>query len=233
MKKSIPFVLILATFSIATIKAQTIADWTFETSQPNTAGPYNPEIGSGSASGSHAGAAVYSSPAGNGSSHSFSSSIWAVGDFYQFTFSTTSYTTANYTGLQLSFDQTSSSTGPGMFGLFYSINGGTYTQLGANYTVLGNGTAPNASWNATTASSAYTFTPDLSSLGTSLLGDTSVSFRLIDESTTSAGGGTVSTGGTDRVDNFVVSAVPVPEPTTISMALIGGLASLVALRRRK
>src|ERR1700742_1621680 len=52
--------------------ASIIADWTFETSQPVTAGPYSPEIGAGSASGSHAGASTYSTPAGNGSAHSYS-----------------------------------------------------------------------------------------------------------------------------------------------------------------
>src|SRR5262249_6268835 len=65
-----------------------IADWTFETSQPTTAGPFNAEIGSGQATGHHAGAAVYSTPVGNGSAHSFSSTVWAVGDYYQFEVST-------------------------------------------------------------------------------------------------------------------------------------------------
>ncbi len=42
------------------VQADMIADWTFETSQPATAGPFAPEIGLGSASGLHAGAATYS-----------------------------------------------------------------------------------------------------------------------------------------------------------------------------
>ncbi|HEY3900569.1 MAG TPA: PEP-CTERM sorting domain-containing protein [Chthoniobacter sp.] len=213
----------LVVLSHAAAKADTIADWTFETSLPTTAGPFSPEVGSGSASGSHVGATVYSSPAGNGSSHSFSSTLWAVGDYYQFNVST-----VGDTGIQLSFDQTSSGTGPGNFGLFYSVNGGAYTQIGSNYTVLDNGT-PNPAWNATTSSSTYTFTPDLSSTGTALNNDATVSFRLVDETTVSASGGTVGTGGTDRVDNVIVSTVPEP---SAALSLAAGI-GVIGLRRRR
>ena len=60
----------------------------------------------------------------------------------------------------------------------------------------------------------------------------SVYFRLTDVSTTSINGGTVGTGGTDRIDNFTVTADPVPEPS--SVFLIGGLGSLafILVRRR-
>ena len=208
------------------IKADVIADWTFETSVPATAGPFSPEQGSGSASGSHAGAAVYSSPSGNGSSHSFSSTLWAIGDYYQFQVST-----LGYTGVSIQWDQTSSGTGPGTFGLFYSVNGGSYAQIGANYTVLVNG-APNTPWSlANGYQSLYTFTPDLSSLGTALENATTVAFRLIDENTTSANNGTVGTGGTDRVDNFTVTAVP--EPVNLALGVFGGVMGLVALVRSK
>ena len=225
MKKFVSLTLGLAAISLATAKADTIADWTFETTSPTSAGPLSPEIGSGSALGSHAGAATYSSPAGNGSSHSYSVNTWAVNDYWEFDFST-----VGDTSIKLSYDQTSSSTGPGSFGLFYSVNGGAYTQIGANYTVLPNA-SPNA-WNATTASSLFTFTPDFSSLGTALENNTTVSFRIYDMSTVSANGGTVASGGTDRIDNFIVTATSVPEPTTVSLGLMGGLASFFAYRRR-
>ncbi|MGD0251070.1 MAG: PEP-CTERM sorting domain-containing protein [Verrucomicrobiota bacterium] len=227
MKTFVVLTAAVAAVSLVTAKADILGDWSFETSLPTTAGPFSPEIGSGSASGSHVSAATYSNPAGNGSSHSFSANTWAVGDFWEFDVSTISYT-----GIQISFDQASSNTGPGTFGLFYSVNGGSYTQIGANYTVLANA-SPNPVWNATTSSSIYTFTPDLSSTGTALNNATSVSFRLFDESAVSANGGTVGTGGTDRVDNFVVSASPVPEPSSLALGLIGGFAWLVALRRKR
>ncbi len=92
----------------STARADTIADWTFETSLPATAGPFAPEVGAGAASGNHASARpCTAAPSGNGSAHSFSSNNWAVGDYYQFTFNTT-----GFTGLTLSFDETSSNTGP-------------------------------------------------------------------------------------------------------------------------
>src|SRR5271154_3223660 len=213
IKSVVLFFAVFSTFfAVQVAMPNTIADWTFETSQPAAAGPFSPEVGSGSASGSHAGAAVYSSPAGNGSSHSFSSTVWAVGDYYQF-----SVSTLGFSGIHVSFDQTSSGTGPGVFGLFYSVNGGAYTQFGANYTVLANA-APNPTWNGTSSSSLYNFTFDLSSL-TTLNNDTTVSFRLIDESTLTPSGGTVGSAGTDRVDNFIISA---PEQTsTLVLAALG------------
>src|SRR5262249_41687015 len=140
-------------------QAATIATWTFETSQPATSGPVAAEIGSGQAKGSHTNAAAaYSSPAGNGSSHSFSSNNWTVGDYYQF-----SVRTLGYTDLALSWDQTSSSTGPKDFTLAYSTDGTNFTNL-TNYSPLVNG-SPNPAWNQTTSSSLFTFTQALSSIG--------------------------------------------------------------------
>jgi PEP-CTERM motif len=202
------------------IQAQTIAQWTFETSVPVTAGPFSPEVGSGSASGIHAGAATYTSPAGNGSSHSFSANTWAVGDSWQFEVST-----LNFHNVGLSWDQTSSGTGPRDFNLDYSLNDGATWTTVLSYSVLANGGAPNASWNATTSSSAYTFTPDLAGVADN---QASVWFRLINTDTVSASGGTVGSGGTDRIDNVTVA---VPEPTSLS--LLGGFGLLAWLARRR
>jgi hypothetical protein len=184
----------------------TIADWTFETSAPTTAGPFNPEVGAGSASGHHAGNSTYSSPQGNGSPHSFSSNVWAVGDYYQF-----QVNTANLGNITLSFDQTSSATGPGQFNLQYSTNGSNFTTLNP-YTVLvnGNGTNPpnGGAWGST-AQTDDTFTANLPS---SLSDQTSVYIRLTDASTQSANqtvGGNVATTGTDRVDNVILTGTPV------------------------
>jgi hypothetical protein len=217
-----------------TVRAQTIADWTFETSQPgvvtlpaapgaNTAfTPFSPEIGAGTATGLHAGASTYSSPAGNGSAHSFSSTLWAVGDYYLF-----EVNTLGYFNVGLSFDQTSSNTGPGIYTLQYSLNSGaTWTPIMNNYTVLANA-APNTPWSVATYNPAYTFIPNLAG---AVDNQASVWFELIDTSTTSANGGAVGTGGTDRVDNFDVFVVP--EPTSLS--LLGGFGVLAwFIRRRK
>jgi len=57
-----------------------------------------------------------------------------------------------------------------------------------------------------------------------------VFLRLTDDSTTAAGGGTVGTTGSDRIDNFEVFVVP--EPSTFAIAAIGTLALAFASRRK-
>ena len=187
--------------------ATTLAQWTFES--PNTpadatAATYPnliaPALGSGNAGGAHASTSTaWSTPVGNGSAESFSTNNWAVGDYYQF-----SVSTSNYAAIQVSWDQTSSNTGPRDFKLAYSTNGTTFTDFGSPYIVLANGAAPNPAWNGTTASSAYSFNRDLSAI-TAIDNQANVYFRLIDTSTTSASGGTVAGTGTNRVDNFTIS----------------------------
>lgn len=227
------FLAILATHNL---KADIIAQWTFQSAlstnniigagltPSGTQSGILADFGTGTASGSHATTtSAWSIPVGNGSANSWSANNWSVGDYFQFQVSTLAFQ-----NIQISFDQTSSGTGPRDFGLFYSTDGTTFTQFGANYLVLGNGTAPNASWSSATANSAYSYSFDLSAI-TALNNSSADYFRLVDMSTTSTGGGTVGTGGTDRVDNFTVSTVP--EPATL--ALMGlGLAALVTFRRK-
>ena len=189
--------------------ATTIAQWTFES--PNTpadatdAATYPNLIppaagGTGNAGGFHASTATdWTTPVGNVSADSFSSNTWAVGDYYQFTVST-----LNYTGIQVSWDQTGSATGPRDFRLAYSTDGTNFTDFGSPYTVLLNGGAPNPAWGATTGSSAYSFSRDLSAV-TAIDNQANVYFRLIDNSTTAINGSPVAAGGTNRVDNFTVS----------------------------
>src|ERR1017187_8329628 len=136
MKKSV--VLFLGAFltlaTIQTIKADVLADWTFQTaastnniigagmSPSGTQSGISADIGSGTASASHATAlSAWSIPAGNGSINSWSVNNWTVGDFFQF-----SVSTVGFQGVNLSFDQASSNTGPRDYGLFYSVNGGSY-----------------------------------------------------------------------------------------------------------
>lgn len=186
---------------------ETLAKWTFEVSVPTGAGPHAAEVGSGNASGFHASAAtVFSNPVGNGSAESFSANTWAIGDYWQFQTSA-----SGFKDISLSWDQTSSSTGPRDFGLYYSTDGSAFTQFGADYIVLVNG-APNTAWSSGTTQNAFAFLRDLSSV-TGLNNAATIYFRLLVETTTSANQttpGTIASGGTSRIDNFTISANRIP-----------------------
>jgi|ERR1035437_1265172 hypothetical protein len=241
-----------------TVNAQTtIAQWTFENTANtngmnfvpganNSPGTFQADNGlnySGSvASGLHPTAATYSWPAGDldpiiaalapgasgpglpGSSaanaspslHSFSANNWSVGAYWSFTTST-----LGYTGVEIAFDQAGSGTGPANFGLSYSINGGAFTEF-TTYTV-----PLSTGWNTTTANQLSEVVPG----GGAFDNANSIVFRLTDLNTTSVGGGTVGTTGTDRVDNFTV--VSVPEPTALALAGLGGLSLMLFRRQRK
>ena len=247
MKKTIALSLfsLAALLAIQSLEAQvTIADWTFETPASTNSiigagltpaamqSGVMADVGVGTGSASHASStSAWSIPAGNGSPHSWSANGWANGDYFQF-----SVSTLGLQNINVSFDQTSSATGPQTFGLFYSVNGGGYTQIGVNqvggnmvsypgnYTLIPNA-SPNPFWNATTATNLYSFSSDLSSI----LGVNNaalVSFRLIDEAATGA------TAGTDRVDNFTVTGVAVPEPSIAALTALGCATALLAVRRR-
>jgi hypothetical protein len=170
-----------------------LAKWTFETSVPTTAGPFNPEIGSGSALGGTGG--TYSNPVGNGSTESFSSNGWDVGDYYQFRTST-----LGQDEIGVIFDQTRSSTGPSSFQFQYSLDGTNFTNFSTPYSL--DGTA----WSSGGAVLGTTYSFDLRSVA-ALNNKADVYFRLSNLSTAPA-------TGTSRVDNFGIYAdfIPPIEP---------------------
>ena len=197
--------------------AAVLASWTFENSALTTSGPFAAEVGTGSASGFHVGSSTYSSVAGNGSTKAFSSNTWAVGDYYEFTTSST-----GYEGITITFDQTGSNTGPKDFKLQYSINGTSFTDVpSGGYAVINN------SWSAAAPKTGSSYSFDLSSI-TVLNNSAAVFFRVTDTSAASINNATVAAGGTSRIDNFTISAVPEP-----ASALLGSLGFLAMLRRRR
>jgi MYXO-CTERM domain-containing protein len=214
----------LAAFTFSA-QAATVVQWNFEgytapTAATTSVAGVTAAIGTGVASGVHASAATFSTPAGNGSAKSFSANTWAVGDYWEFSFSTT-----GYTGLIVSFDQNGSGTGPRDFSLAYSTNGSTFTSFAA-YAL-----PPAITWSSGVGNPASNFTMDLSAIA-ALNNQATVFVRLVDASTTSINAGAVGTGGTDRVDNFTVNLTPVPEADTAAM-LLAGLAALTFMARRR
>ncbi len=207
----------------ATYAQTTIADWTFETSQPaGTPGSgvwitnVVPEVGAGTASGKHAGNSVYTSPAGNGTPHSFSSTVWATGDFYQFTVSTV--------GLQnivVTYDAMSSATGPRDFNFEYSTDGLNFTTA-STYT---NGVV--TSWSTSTPNAPSGHIVNLIAV-TALNNVSTVYFRVACASGTAVNGNTIATGGTSRVDNFIVATEAPPVISGVSPSTLTANAGTTA-----
>jgi hypothetical protein len=212
--------------------ADVITSFTFETSglaistsvTGATYGPLVAESGIGSAYGSHTAAGtVYSSPSGNGSLHSFSANVWAAGDYYQF-----NVPTSGFQNIIASFDQASSATGPHTFAFEYSLTGG---QNATDFSVVGTYTVGNSTGTTPTSFAPGTSVAgfnrlfDLSSV-TGLNDNSTALFRIVESDTTTA------TGGTDRIDNVVISGTPLggtPEPASIALV---GVAGALAFGRR-
>lgn len=236
MKKSVILSLpvLAAILAVQSVKADVIADWTFQTSASTnniigagktsglTQSGISADIGSGTASASHASSSAWSIPAGNGSTNSWSVNTWAVNDYFQF-----SVSTIGFSNIVISYDQNGSGTGPSTFQFAYSLDGTTFNNVGSTYVI-----PSGVTWTAGTANvlGNTSFAFDLSDI-TAIDNMSSVYFRIIDSGTTSINGGTVGTGGTDRIDNFIVSSVP--EPSSIALAAVGGIACLFAVRRKK
>jgi hypothetical protein len=232
MKKILVLAAMFAAMTVMMIGAPSanadvvLANWTFETSLPTGTGqnngPYAAEAGlfaaTSEASGFHAAAATaWSNPAVNGSAESFSSNNWSVGDYYQFTTSTVGFQNVVFT-----WDQMGSNTGPRDFTLQYDIGSGFQDAL--SYSIA------NDSWSSVTNKPESTRSFNFSSIaGMNDLG--LVTFRLTLATDVAINGGTVATTGTGRVDNIVVSATAVPEPT--ATLVLAGLVGLVGLNRRR
>jgi hypothetical protein len=150
---------------------------------------------------------VWSSPVGNGNVKSISSNFWSTNDYFRYNVNT-QYTTI----IKLTFDQTSSGTGPKDFKLQYSLDGTNFTDI-TTYSVPFNTTSNTEySWSSTNFSSASTLSFDLSSV-TEINDQPNVQFRMVNTSTSALLGGTIQTAGTSRMDNFTTFGnmdIPLP-----------------------
>ncbi len=212
--------LLLLTASASPLFGVPIGQWTFETSPPadllNNAVSQSSaaDVGSGAGTGIHVSTGTnWTTPAGNGSANSWSSTNWASGDYWQFQVST-----LGYTDITVSWDQISSGTGPRDFGLFYSINGSSFAQYPGNHTVA------QTVWTS--------FSENLSSIS-GLNNANSVLFRLQVTSNFSANNGSIGTSGTSRIDNFTVSGTAIPEGSPGMAGLAGACVLMAVFRHRR
>jgi hypothetical protein len=182
-----------------------LANWTFESASPSNSGPYAPDAGTQTATAQafcvHVTTPTGYSATGNGSAKSFWANNWAVGDYYEFRIST-----IGLNAVQFSFDQTSSSGGPRDFKISYSSNGGVSFSDLTTYVVPQNAGA-GIVWYPypTPVNPASSLSFDLSSFEV-LNNQSSLILRLVCASNTSLSGGSLSSGGTSRMDNVLVSA---------------------------
>ena len=212
---------------VSSAQAALVAGWTMPTAVVATTGSnytygaanQGDQTTGSSLSGYHASAATaWSLSAGNGSTYALSSNNWGVGDYYQVTVDT-----RGYGDISISWDQTRSSGGPSVFDLKMSVDGGAnFTTVNAGYSVVvagGTGTGTNA-WNTTTPQSGFTTT---TIAGATASGKASVIFRFVNTSTANG-------GGTNRIDNILVTGNVVPAPGALALL---GVAGLVGSRRRR
>jgi hypothetical protein len=129
-----------------------LSKWSFETSQPTTAGPHAAEEGTGSATAAtHSGASPYSSPVGNGTDHSWSATGWVGGSYFQFDWSLPN--PRNQQELIFSFDAVGGATAngaPAIMTVESSYNGGPYQQL--HFGAFSALSPPEPAWNSMTRS---------------------------------------------------------------------------------
>lgn len=208
-------------------QAAVIASWSFEPpftdlSNSTTSPSVSAAVGTGAATGVHTATATdWTTPVGNGSTDSFSANEWAVGDYWQF-----SVSASGFEDIIVMWDQTRSSTGPATFDMEYSVNGGAFTTALDNYAVLVNAVsaAPvTAAWTSGTNQPVFTFTVDLSAVPAV---DNAATLVVRLRSDAAAGG----TGGTNRVDNVIISGTAIPEP---GVSLLGLAAMGLFLRRSR
>lgn len=213
MKRIFTLSLLFTFFSTSLLAQDVIARWNFEVLDftSATGNSFTVDVGSVVAdsgalvtgsefSALHASAAsAWTTPTGNGSSNSASSTGWAAGDYWQFKVSTT-----GYSNIGLVWDQMGSNTGPKSFIIQYSTDGTTFTNApgaGASYDIA------NDTWQSSNYKAVSTRTLDLSSV-TALNNQAFIYIRFtIAAGSTSINGNPIAAGGTSRIDNVYIGGV--------------------------
>ena len=100
--------------------------------------------------------------------------------------------------------------GPGTFFLEYSIDGNAFTKFGNDYSVK------TGNWTPVAGSTTNSYSFDLSAIS-SLNNQSTVYFRIVDDSALAIDGTTITSNAysDDRLDNMVISATTIPEPSFV------------------
>jgi hypothetical protein len=214
---------LLATAAVAPARAVVVVAWDFEGLQgrlPTTGTQFAlaASEGMGTMKLVHASSSSFTSVVGNGTPSALSSDQWAVNDHYDFDTSTT-----GLQNVRIQWSQTSSNSGPADFALFAKIPGQADRNL-LGYIV------GNNSWSSSSVSTASMYDFDLASFP--FLNDQDIlSFSLVLMGGSRADGqpGTVLAAGTNRIDNLVIEATPIPAPSPLP--LLGAAAAFLCSRR--
>lgn len=234
------------------VRADSIAQWTFEIGNPSavpsawngtignlgtTPGSTFPvpsdisTFGTGAGTGLHVNTGtMWVGPTGNGSLRALSANQWAQGDYFQFSF--TPSPSYSFSGIGVSWDQTGSSSGPRTWNLQYSTDGSTFTALSDYQLGFVGWSSSTVQGNNESASLGGVLDGTLNAGGT-------VYFRVVEDSLVTGGAinnGNIGTGGTSRLDNFIITSTVTAVPEPASLALLGGFGGLLVwnmMRRRR
>jgi hypothetical protein len=154
--------------------------------------------------------------------------------------------TSLYNNITISFDINTTAQAERNLAVLYTLNDtvGSPTWLNATITSAGLGSIQTASGINTIAgnyvqlSSTAGWNNGISASFSGVSADPNFAVEIVNASTgpddvNISGAPYNNTSGNWRYDNVVISGTAVPEPTTLALAGLGGLAALVALRRRK
>jgi hypothetical protein len=156
--------------------------------------------------------------------------------------------TTLYTSLNLSFDINDTAQGEGNLAVEYTLNDTVGSPTWFNATITSAGSQGTNEVNTTSANTIMGNYVRLSSGGTGwnnqitatfgagAAEDPNFAFEIVNASTgadcvNSAGAALNNSSGNWRYDNVILTGVAVPEPGTLTLAGLGGLTSLLVLRR--
>jgi hypothetical protein len=157
--------------------------------------------------------------------------------------------TVGYSGIQLTFDISTTKQAPANLEVLYTIDGSTWLNATLSYAGGNTATVLNNTISVNTVMGSYIqmqnsaggwydgITANLSGVS-GVNNDPNFAVEIVNASTgvddiNQAGTAYNNSSGNWRLDNVVIGTVPVPEPSTLALAEILGLTALVGLRRLK